>query len=333
MKRHFALFLAAVGMSVALVGSANAGIQLPNWTINLGGTTGTNTSVFEGIDEAGFTSGISHVTVIKGVNPITLVPNTALFTEVGDIQRVEGVLRADTLLDNDGTYTGGGGPLFTPLMNAPTGTAGAFEITFRFAADALFTGISAGGTLEYIHTGGAGTFLEMYIDEYGAGSGGSKANFLTGLGYTDGNLVASFVDSFTGIINPFNVTASDGSDDATFLFVSGLAGVLFGLDGLDDGLALGPDLTTGVPPILTDIDTDSNFDIVSPPSPTMWNAAGGPFPASVVASPPTQLNFFASEDGSATLSQFVPEASSMVVWFGLSAACGAMCYLRRRKSC
>ncbi len=316
----------------ALLPSATAfgAIEISNWTINLGGVAGTNTSVFEGIDRLGFNQAINHVVVTDNDAPGS--PGHGV-PSPGDTGVVRGALVISGLFDEDGVFTGGAQQIFTPNLNAPSGFAGGWEITAGFEANVAFLG-PVGPTINFVHTGGANTFLDLYIDELDD-LVGVKANAATGDGYNDGTPVASFVDSVTGAVNPFSPSALDGSDDAIFDFVSGTGGILFSLDGANDGVASGTDLVTGtVPSLLQEISTDENFDRSGVPlaawanglNPDMWSALfpGAPLPSSNA----DQLNFFTLGDGSAVIAG-VPEPASLLAWLGLSAL-GVFAGVRRR---
>jgi hypothetical protein len=188
----------------------------------------------------------------------------------------------------------------------------------------------------------------LYVDEYGSAGGTLKANTATGLGYDDGDLVASFTDTAPGFFNPFNPAAlggsNDGSDDAIFLFDparftagGGITGVLFTVDWNNNNSADGIDLVLDpvgpAPRLLTDIDSNGNFDndTVFTPPPTSWGAVGGPFPGTI-ADPwvETPSDFFVEEDGSAVLTQ-IPEPGTFVIWGLLTALAIGSGWIRRKR--
>jgi hypothetical protein len=328
-KADFAMpRLAILGLVAFLLSAAPAfaSIRVNNWTIDLGGTSGTVTGTIEGIDEMTFGGAPVHVRVYKGAGNVGTTP------EPGDRAIVDGLVSVDQFKDADGTYTGVGGNIGVP--------AGAWEMTAAFRTLIEFTAFS-GTALEFVHLGDGtlpdgitpvDTFLKLYIDEYGTNGIGSQSSPLTGSGYQDGDLILTLTDS-AGLINSFTPApagTNDGSDDATFLkdpFGIHKAGVLFSVDGADDGVASGSDLVTGpVPPGITSIDTDGNFDANAATIPTLWNAqfVGNPFGGTV-----TGLDFFVREDGSAVLGT-VPEPASLAVW-GLMGMCAVgLSWLRKR---
>jgi len=345
--------ITALGLVVLLGTSAEGSMIVDNWTLDLDGVSGTSTSTFEGIDQIGFSNGRVRVIVSKGAG------NVSPQIEPGDTAEVFWISRAVSLDNVRGPYDVGG-PVYTPLLNAPDDTPGAWEITFRYYTHAEFVPGGVGGTLFWEHTDGPDSFFEMRIDEYGAGVGDVKANITTGLGYTDGDLVLRMRDTHTGWPNVINLPTADGSDDARFLYNMdgfppgvggfdpvGKTGVFFEFDGADDGVAEGADLVARAQSNtvnLMDINTDSNFDLSrynvgdwTPP--TSWSAADGPFPAGggpngdwpgPPPSPNLPLDFVGSIDGSVELSEeIVPEPDSASMLIAALLGCGLAVSIRR----
>ncbi|KKL61900.1 hypothetical protein LCGC14_2190610 [marine sediment metagenome] len=341
--RRFVLALAIVAMLGAI---SQAGIILDDWTLNLAGTDGTLTGVYEGIDELSYGSAINHVTVTKAAG------NTNPWIETGDTARTEGLIYIDTLKDTNGTYTSASGPPYGVIGVPGYGTD--WEITAKFEANFRFEVVDDGGTpldptddiiLSFHDAVGTDTYLEIYVDEFGAGSGGVAANPFTGLGFDDGDLILRLQDTITGESNVLSMSSGDGADDGTFLYTDALtadgffmqADVLYTADGVDDGMVTDPPATDLYSLTLSPdffgivVETDENFDVsdynpgggTSPPS--SWTTV---FSGSTVVSPNTFLNFFAQGEGSAEVG-VIPEPASMVVW-GLLMACLAGVALRRR---
>ena len=189
-----------------------------------------------------------------------------------------------------------------------------YEMTFDFSIDAVNVNSPF---LDFVHIApdvpGATTdgLLEIYIDNFAKGR--VLANQVTGDGYTDGVKIATFqvVSGDGGVFTP---ATFDGSDDATFVLISALPGVILDSDGNDIGL---PGALLGL--------TDSNFDgdpenkgFFSVPAPTngiLGNGGG------------SAIDFYAEEDGSSRIAA-IPEPGTLALFGG---ALLGMVGLRRRK--
>ena len=264
------LFLVAFGTS------ANAYIILNDWQLDLDGVDGlVGGPLISGIDQ------ITYYGIARG-------QSQGLFT--GALGATDGFLSATGFVINGVT---------TAL---PAGV----EITFSFSLTSQTTNVinlGPGGlltTFEHLDpatVNPASTYyrdgiLDIYVDNLA--NGGVQASALTGLGYEDGQKVASF-DVIAGDGGVFFSKTFDGSDDGTFALASAMAGVF-----LD---SLGNDLGTGA----TIAITDSNFDRLSttPLGTAIWPG---------LWSHPTPTDFIAEEDGSARIAQtVVPEPATLLL--------------------
>lgn len=278
-------FLIVVGMATF----AQALVIFDDWTLDLRGVNGLandNAFLYEDVDQITY-FGIAHSQTID--------TNGNFLPDVGELGTTDGLLTA--------TNIRAGGVL--------AGISG-FEMTFDFSIDAI--GVDRASTgLDFVHIGPTNTdgILEIWVDNL-TDAVGVQSSTSTGLGYTDGELVATFqiVPGDGGIFTP---ATFDGSDDATFALVSAKAGVFTLKDGTDlaDWVIGDPAVTMGI--------TDSNFDadpIASTPGAfSVLTPTGLPGWAPIPLASP--IDFIAEEDGSARLG-VVPEPTTMMLMgFGL----------------
>lgn len=261
------------------IGSAHAGIVVNDWTLDLGGVDGLAAgTVITGIDQIQFTGVAHQVATID--NGLPLGP--------GATSTTQGFLSATSFLHNGGVI----------LANGGLNTAAGFELTFTFdVAGVTQTVDPITGVSTFTHLAGAalGTtgLLNIYVDNFA--NGGAQSNQGTGVGYTDGVLIASFMVN-GGLGGVFRPETFNGSDDASFHWVSGMAGVI-----LDAG---GNDLSNNALLAVTASQFDADPDNVGSPTVSCPGAGG------VVSFSPT--NFCAQEDGRASL-QTVPEPTSLAL--------------------
>lgn len=332
---RFSFCIAAVVLAAGISTSAKAGVIVENWSIDLGGATGSKTDVISGIDRILFNQAINHVMVSKGAGNSD--PGAI---QVGDTAVVRGAIRASGF-----EFDEFGGPIPNANLNGVAGAAGAWEMTAIFQANVEFVA-DVFGVTGFVHTGGPDTFLKLFVDEYSDPLGGDRANTFTGLGFNDGDLVAAFNDTVTGFINPFSFTSLDGSDVAVFNFdkaasAGATTGIIFDAAGND--LVANALSSPEVSPFLNGLKTNEDFFRVLP---TVivdnWSTVAGQFGpsgwASVFAGAvlPTDnndpLNFFTLGNGAASLS-IIPEPASLITWAGLSVfVAGGLIRRRRQKS-
>lgn len=281
----------AIAASCFAAGGANASILLDNWDLTLDGAVGQGLT--------GTVSGIDEITFLG----IAQAFNTG-FT-VGSATQVYGALTATGYTIGGSTGTG------FPIGG---GLNGGYEMTFTFQTDGVVTGLNPGGctfgvdcvSQDFSHVGPTATngLLNIYIDSLTDGLG-FQSNIISGLGYNDGALVATFLITPTpGDGGSFNFASLDGSDDATFTLLSALPGV-FSKGGLDLSTLIGELLVV----------TDSNFDADPDGTGSFSQDEPGSVAAfSGVSCGVSQLNcFWAREDGSGSLFQTVPEPGSLAL--------------------
>jgi hypothetical protein len=345
--RKAAAALFAMGL-IGGVGSAQAGILVQNWQIDLGaignvatddftgfGVFGRTASGSVGIDEMSFDA-LYHQKTVKGVGNVLPIP------QPGDVGTVDTLGQISQAKNSDGTVN--------RTTSVPSKFLNVdFELTFVSTTTSVVTSLPGpDGTQTNRHlgaetgavglamkeTGGltpgvfvpANGYLNIYadvIDGSVADKTGSAANtsqFTGGAGIQDGLLIAVFkvLPSATnsGSFNN-NPDALDGQDDATFELVwqytAGGQGVIQDEFGVE--LALGR--TLGLTDSNIDGDPDGNqlFDT----APTGW--PGGPLGACPGAGTP--FDNCGTENGSFVL-QTVPEPGTIgllsLALLGLGAA-------------
>lgn len=321
MRKPLLMAIAIAAVIVALPVAAQAAI-LTGFAINLNVVTAENmagagylyTTPFNPPDtEQLVYSGLAHQHLTNGVF------------------QIDGLLGVDAVRD-------GGQVTQTDQGWTLNGIAGnRFEITMDYSLEALATSATSFVHLPASGVGAYDGLLNIYVQNLAlAGAVRHNPNILPGggtggAGFTDGTLVAT-LSVLGGGGGSFNISTLDGSDDATFQFVSAVRGLLVqpGVDGVfgtaDDfdwvnGYYAGPDAIWGTaddvfkpgwdPSKVTalidsnvDFDRDNNGLVDSGP-PSNWPFAnkGVNFPSDA----------FVTEDGSANFA-FVPEPASMAAW-------------------
>lgn len=201
-KWNFFLGTLAAGMLAFAANGAQAVIVLENWDFHASGVDGLPASASYDtpvIDEWTFVDHfVQHID--NDVGPAGF--------SVGDEGVVDGV-GVITSMRNDGL------DVSSPLLNVNGFFMGfpGYEVTFEFHVDYVVTDVD-GNDINFVHTTAnhASGELRIYVDNLG---NLSQCSTLTGLGCTDGTLVAIFdiLDGDGGVIN---FVTFDGSDDATF---------------------------------------------------------------------------------------------------------------------
>jgi hypothetical protein len=271
------------------------------------------TDVVEGIDSMIY-SGIAHSSVQKGVNPLTGQLNTGPGPEPGDVAHIEGVVLVNSFQDNDGQYTGVNMSITALGLNSTM--AGGWEMTGIYETDLTYVFDLASNRFGFVHTPSDRSYLRLYVDGLGptAVDGGEPANQMTGQGFADGQLVASFVDLNTGdliVIDPMSLSLPERG---SFALNQSSAGWAYSNDEAGDGNAMGAELL-GAPPIVQRMELDSTIAADFQLFPTMWTTV---FPQTQLLNVPSQLNLFVREMGTATIA--VPELTpfALIVFFALS---------------
>lgn len=271
------------------IGSAQAAIVINDWTLNLNGVDGLGAIQVNAIDQIGFNgvANAQHVIDASGGAPDAII-------EVGDIGRARGLLSATSLVSNGGNILPGISRLgvdyemtftfdvlnFTSIVNAPN------QNNTHLGLD--------GSAATYASTGSTG-LLNLYIDAFANGS--VLANQVTGAGYTDGELVATF-KILPGLGGVFNALTFNGSDDAAFELVWAKDGVILDSPGGNDIGVDGELLAVTASQFDADFDNNGTLDVACP---------------AVIGGPATGVtNFCAQEDGRASL-QLIPEPASMAL--------------------
>lgn len=274
--------LLALAAASLFSGAAQAGITVDNWKIDTGGATGQVLShVITGIDEILFVAEVKAVTADGNGNG---------FPDIGETFSTTGYGVA-TQFFNDST-----GIITAPGLNDPTHGTG-WELSFAFTAGGVFIPLSAGADRDFTHiTGGS---IDFYIDNI---TDGSKAAPTSGaLSYINGAKIATF-DLLAGGGGVLHLTTADGSDSTDWLMSSGLINVLFD--------SVGQDLTQ-LPsgPGVTDLHIDSDFDSDPLNTGALFSYLNGNLFSPGCGG--TAINFCAREDGSARLTQQVPEPGTL----------------------
>lgn len=295
MKTLRKALLPCIFATTLVSGGAQASLLVDNWTLNLDPVTGQSLT--------GSVTNISEITYLGISKALNFDSDSTAGLSIGDTSAVFGALAATGFTKVDGT-TGNGFPI-------GGGLNGGYEMTFTFQTDGEVTGITldGGGNVignAFTHNAPDVTtgILNIYIDNLLDGAGnGVQASTVSGTGYDDGTLVASFL-VLAGGGGSFNFLTFDGSDDATFVLMSALTGVF-----TDE---FGVDLATKIGELL--VVTDSNFDAdplnnnsFSQAAPTNTSVFGGG------CATPGQGCFWAREDGSASLFLAVPEPGSLLL--------------------
>jgi hypothetical protein len=294
MKPRFTKLASAVGAALVLgAGSAQAAMVVDNWTLNLTGVDGLGAVVVNNIDQIVFTGVANARQVIDADGGAA-----DAVIEVGDVGRARGLLGATTFISDGGSLLPGVSRLGVD-----------YELTFTF--DILnVTTIIAGPNQNFTHLGeghaaygatGSTGLLNLYIDAFA--NGGAVANQLTGVGYDDGELVATF-RILPGAGGVFNAITFNGSDDAIFELVSAKDGVILDGPGGNDIAIDGELLAVTASQFDADKDNNGSLDVACP-STKGWGPATG------------VTNFCAQEDGRASLQQIPEPASVALLGIGL----------------
>lgn len=271
---------------LAVSSPAGAVITINDWTFNLGG--------IDGIAAGTQVQNVSEITYVGLVHNHNYDTNANGKGDVGELGQSDGLLAATSFLDTNGQIIFG------------TGLNSTYQLTFGFTVDTKITAIDpVTGDVSFIHlaptvpgTHTAG-IIEVFVD--GPTGGVTVANQSTGDNYLDGQPVAIF-EVLTGDGGVFHPATFDGSDDATFVLLAALPGVILDHNGNDIAIA-------GGLLALTDSNTDGDpthnpnigFTITTPSAwPFALNGAG------------TINDNFEEEDGSARLAP-VPEPSTIVL--------------------
>lgn len=259
-------------------GSAQAGIVLDNWTLNLTGVDGLGATTVSGVDQIQFT----------GISSSNAINNNTGVPAVGTISRNMGLLTATSFLDNGSTKVG-------------TGLNNNYEMTFTFDVSGITTAVSGVNTnFTHLAAGGAGDtgLLNIYIDNFANGFVQSSQS--SGNGYTDGVLIASFKIK-AGLGGVFSFATLNGSDDAAFELVFAKAGVLFDKNGVDLSTEIGTLALVTASQYDADFNNDGTPDVACPTNGALGNITNA-----------NGNSFCAQEDGRASL-QTVPEPGSLAL--------------------
>lgn len=297
MNFRISRFAAAVG-AIAAMGTAHAGISVSNWTLNLGG--------IDGLAAGTTVTGINQIQFTGVANAESTGPGA-----VGTIGRTQGLLSASSFLNSSGAIITG-----TNLSNT-------YEVTFSFdVASKNLGATTVGGAIVNVFdhslggaqatsAGNSTGLLSIYVNRFGS-LGTTGAVQTTGAGYTDGVKIATFSligDPNTG--GSFNTLTLNGSDNATFQLVSGLAGVITTAGGqnLIDGSLVGVTASQfNSNPLNT---SPAAYSVTCPGTGISYSPAlGGNLPTSSQ----NPSNFCAQEDGRASLqTAAVPEPASLAL--------------------
>lgn len=290
-------------MSVFITSTASAYFIFNDWTLDVGGIDGLVDSdgyLYSDVDQIGFTGAAHSVT-----DPDTGAGYT------------EGILYATDMIGASNPTSGLNQTQFVYDAEILSG----FEMTFEFMVESQITATFPDG-YAFEHTGlgdiGTGVSMNVYIDNLNDGSG-LEADRDTGLGFDDGQLVATF-QVLPGDGGIYTTSTMDGSDDATFALVWAEAGV-FSFMGQDlaDWVLGGGLATIALTDSNYDADDDNNGIQDSTYGQDIWT----------IPDVQDAFNQVVSEDGSASLG-VVPEPTTMFLFgFGLL---GIASVSRRKKN-
>lgn len=315
-KNFTKLFIAFL-LFCGIATPAQAFIIIDDWTLNLDAIT-------DAIDPNYNTALDGEITDINQISYNGIAwsqtddENGNGLIDVGEIGQTDGLLSSISYLT-----TSGGQSVWTDGNTA-------FELTFDFSLNAVQTvaaTATTAGVYEHLAagTGTADGILDIYLDIT------PDATQLTGEGYTDGLLIASF-EVLAGYGGTFLPATGDGADDGTFELISAIAGIFEDADGNDLTATIGTDnvATIAITDSNFDADADNNgvFDsIYGAGADEIYGTADDIFSPT---DPQTGLNFVANEDGSAGMgTNVIPEPTTMVLFgFGLLGIAG----IGRRKS-
>lgn len=326
--------LAAAGLVVGL-GSAQAGMLINDWQINLGGLGVTATDDWTGYGVFGPPTGINemsfnalyHGVITKAGAPV-----------VGGIQTIDVVGKVSAAIGSGGNVV---------VTDAGKVHNFDFELTFKNTTSNVITSFNAiTGDNKTRHLGPGATdglctpitcpdgldtngYLSIYANilpgrtGYVAGQVAGNTNFLVGgQGMMDGTLIARFkIVPAVGDSGSFNNSpaAMNGQDDATFELVYN-SGAIEDSSGVD--LALGT--TIALVDSDTDADPDGNQAFDTAPANFPAGSPLGPCPTPGTAS---GANSCGTENGSFVLQQ-VPEPGTLAL---LGAALAGLSAVRRRR--
>lgn len=300
MKNLSALFLSLL-LVLGVSTSAQALVVFNDWSLNL-----------DAVGEGGVSGQIDHINQIlfDGIAySQTDDTNANNLPDPGEIGATDGYLASYLYTE-------------TPGQPAPTIEPWGFEMTFDYSINSVGVNPATGASYEHLAAGTAISnatlqrdgILDIYID------GSPDADVNTGLGFTNGTLIAQF-EILAGVGGLFSPATLDGSDDATYKLIWALDNVILDSNGNDLQDTIGTTAyTIGITDTNFDGDDDENNQFDSTYGSNVW-------------SPGTQsaTNFIASLNGSSSLGVgVVPEPTTMLLFgFGLLGIAGIS---RRQKA-
>jgi hypothetical protein len=284
MKKFMLLGLMLL-MILTLSAPASATVILDKWSMDLTGVDGLGAAFYP-------ISNIQQIAFYGIAHSKTTDTNGNGLPDIGEYGTTDGLISATSLIDNNGAI----------ILPGISRLGVDYEMTFNFSVDSIGVDpLTTGKTFKHLAPTEPGTStdgrLHVWIDAFA--NGGVMASTATGLGYSDGVEVATFVVK-TGDGGVFSPATFNGSDDATFELFWAMAGVFFDEFGNDLSVP-GSALIT-----ITDSDYDAdptNLGYFSVPQPT-----GRP---DFRVAPGSPIDQNALEDGSARLG--VPEPATLLL--------------------
>jgi hypothetical protein len=328
--RRIGLVVTAALSLVYAQSAAAAVITLDNYIFDLGAASIVAADAgFAGFGTIG-TVGVNGVDqiAVSGIGHVHLAdPNGNVAPDPGESIAADILLRATSFPDVVAGVTTGG------KVNELH-----YEMTFSFSVAAAvgtvlpdgFGGLNA----SFAHLPGSvvdGAFydgiLDIYVDSTPDAVGDETLSnpTATGVDFTNGVKIASFM-VIPGGGGTINTRTLDGHDDATFVLISALPGVILDLSGADIGI---PGMLLGI--------SDTNFDLDPDDDGLPNSAPAGGWPAPDAGgfgftAPGTFANAYFEEGGSVDLGieSPVPEPMSLLTWVSLTGLVGAGVVARRR---